>query len=445
MYPKSKILAPKNRPLFCGRVTIFLLILTWLGGLPIWGGPHDCRSLEQASERDKTGAKPSWELPAEPTFNAEDGSADLSIIRLNANTSKEGLELFKLSLKDAVQALNQMPGLQLWVVTTVDSRDHILSLVTGFPANIKNRIKVLSSATAEPFDPFGFDMMEESSSFQLDPWGRDDSISIDADNILLPAQYTGMDAKQNMQRRVAASILGHNDVTLHHATLSFDGGDIIVGQAHVFIGSPTIERNITLQKGTRDKIIQQFAALFQRKVIEIGTPNEKLPSDASATQPLTFQAVDFHVDLTVFPLVDRPTGQQIVLVSSPQKTLDLLQHEPHHPLRQYLEQNGNRQRMAQRQLVIQALQQNNLRVIEMPAVIYRGRFERGGGVSMINYTNLIVSKNHVLLPHFDIPVLDQYAAKIIQTLGYQVIPMPSAKRSFCFNGGPHCTFASIFR
>ena len=306
---------------------------------------------------------------------SETGSQELSVVRINLPKDEYGDVL-----DDYDYVLTRMPRVKLVVI------------IEGRPFH--HRAKFVESRIS----PGNRDRV----SFTVAPagtmWAQDGSKPLAAGNATL-MQSSGV-IVQRPHYNQATRALKRLRFAIQESQLPFEGGNVIVGDFHVFMGSDQIEYVMDEFDVTRSEVLNAYERQFGKPILEIGVSHP----DNRAVQPA------FHIDLFMTVARDwrKPGVENVVL------------------LKDYSEASGETRR--ELAFVSTLLKMNGYRVIPIP-----GSFEK----PYHTYNNAILSGRTALVPSYR-TALDDRAYEIYEELGYTVISMPSSRRTILSQGAIRC-------
>jgi hypothetical protein len=246
---------------------------------------------------------------------------------------------------------------------------------------------------------------------------------------------------------------GHIHTT--RSELVFEGGDVIVGARHVFVGEAVIRGNMEYLETTRHNVLELLEAEFGKPVLEITAP--------SVSTDIRRAPLSFHIDLSLAVARNRINGQEVALLNSPRLLFQLLlgvtdfenltakdlrariaaltptTDEEEEMLRRLRSIPLERHKLHQARLDFVAqrvLAPAGYSIIPVPGI--NDCQESADNSYYRSYTNAVFSGDMVALPHLDVETLDDYAKNALQSLGYRVLPMRSAPLLYRLQGGPRC-------
>ncbi len=362
----------------------------------------------------------------------ENGDQPLKAIRIHDPTEK--------LLKDYQTVLEKIQKLELWIVTSPSLFNKTLSLIEAMPESLQKRIKMIM-ATYEG----------------MNWWAQDASKpTLNGAEAVMPKR---MASGRELSKYFLPlfSLQQGSLVNLSKSAFRFEGGDIIVGEKHVFLGPDAVHMAMEDFQISRDEALKALSTEFGKPVFEVGAP-----SDNGSLLPITF-----HIDLTMAVVRDRHTGKEVILLESPRMALETMLGIPHNQAssEQGYEKisrialglkasdpgygNGLSFKKIDRVLPRVQYREKQLEFVERRLRAMGYATQRVPGLTMLeignleeqdifNYTNSILSGHHAIVPEMGVPQLDKETFDIYRSLGYDVIPMASAYDYFCLYGGPRC-------
>ena len=354
----------------------------------------------------------------------ENGDRPIELIRLNFR--KEYAEIYQLFLKDLQQALTFDPNLQIVILYARGSKQTLDKLIQNtFEPSMALRVETKPVKTEDLIEIYAQDDSKPSTG-----------------GILVRANLEYSDVTRHAQPYESAmNALENQGQRTTSANVYFHGGDIIVGKRHLFIGKNLINLAQKRLHISQAEAIRMFEVEFGKKVFMVG---------AKVAKELIIQ-MDFDADFTLAIVRDKSSGKETVLLSSAEKTMEILKKKfkgvktpkslngadlSEWRLFKELEQLDFSARALHNQEIIKRLLKEGYDVIEIP-YFSLSRNEQ------FSYANMIPSDQYVLLPEFGYPALDNSMQQTISQLGYQVLPVKSAKELAKLRAGPHCLTCSI--
>lgn len=402
----------------------------------------------------------------------ENGDARLGHVRLGFDP-----KLTPDLIEDYRAVLLANPDLHLWVVTAKRDMPLLEQARGTFPPEVAARIQPVQ--------------YEEKSGIlpKLRPrtpskWTQDSSKPLEVeDGALRTAVPSGpiMPHKQAEYLSTLRPVVREELVATQNSLFRFEGGNVIVGKRHIFVGSDIVEAAMEDFRISRIEAREALSAEFGKPVYEIGVP----------TPTGRYRQHDFHIDLTMAVVTNRNTGKETVLMASPRRALEVLLGLRKGSVRTFQDfstmvdlarkQLRNPERAAkwtdrERYLlklltdprilnhpgtfrgsaygVARNLARDGYEVVEIPTL----NIDLGASIQFhdpvkgshgfkefyANYTNAIFSGDQAMIPELALPRMDQAVQDELRQLGYRSSSMRSAEAYFCYLGGPRCA-AETFR
>jgi hypothetical protein len=390
----------------------------------------------------------------------ENGSSKLKAVRIYYM----GEETTTGILRDYTKVLKEIPGMELWVQTNKFSKEALIAELETFPKDVRKRIKVI-----EIDEKFAKDM--DFDELGQGVWAQDGSKPIAVKKNEQPKTLLRVESNMVENREFHQNLTTEfgkaGQVTPVDSSLYFEGGNVIVGEKNVFVGSDIIK---TTRRGlgiSQKETLAAYEAQFGKPVIEVGT-NVEAPNHKALSQHA------FHIDLTMSVAKNLKGSGEVVLVQSPSKMLEAAFNWPPIKTMNTLEYNNrikqalvelqnrvkstgvplNKQEkdfvsmlMSRSQLdmiteeakltsIANHLQSKGYKVQRIPGTT--ASEVDGANLNIFNYTNVVLSGRKAVVPRLGIKKLDDAAKKTYEDLGYDVIQVDSSKETFCLQGGIRC-------
>ncbi len=392
--------------------------------------------------------------PTEPRrLSLENGDEELLTMQVNTNAFRYGSKVAAVNLhllRDLRSALETMPDLQLALVGSAKHADVEKVLQREFPKELRNRVHLLDV------------------DWELNSWAQDWSKPLEGRaGVLVP---TGAEVDGKIAVTKLNSHLG-DSFKFISSPLYFDGGDVVVGKDHVFLGANSIESNMRALRISRDEAINALSAEFSKPVIEFSNRG---------------QAISFHADLAMAVVRDLNTKREVILLESVELTAKLLfknkrgfsrsaKHSDESTILKIFSQSKEdaknlnaSERSLYESLMSQGLE--NLRAHEEALDNMASEFlalgydvRRIPGLCLepkildnlnkdsayehfqyLSWANVVVSQDTVLVPDLGLPVMDDYVNKVFKKIGYKnIVPMKFNRESLCRNGGTRCAIQTF--
>ncbi len=359
----------------------------------------------------------------------ENGDDPLTSIRIHwAGRDNSGLS------RDYLLQLRKLAKLQTDLEILVVTHGHFPNLdavLAQWPDDLKKRV-ILTGTTS------------------INHWAQDGSKSLSTGRkVLVPRE---MGANRLFLSRYLPQLDALVKAKFIEAKVSpfrFEGGNIVVGAQHVFVGSNLVRWAMDDYKISKAEAIAALSAEFGNPVIDLG-----VGVGGGSSQ------VDFHIDLHLAVIRDLKTGKEKILLGSVEKAIGLLapsslsarpgqiislfgdsptlgesQMFRHLTGAEFL--NSQKPREASLNALAAYLQSLGYEVERVPDMSFP--FDPPSEIPLIfSYTNSIFSKGLALVPEMGIRKWDDYMTRLLNEMGYEVVRFPVAQKSVCFSGGIRC-------
>lgn len=367
----------------------------------------------------------------------ENGDHELDAIRVHQSNGPAAE--FRWILEDFIPILERDPKVEILVATSVLERHKVerdlYPIHNRVTADVRDRISVIVGDDA------------------MGMWPQDDSKPLSVKRRVLAPKTNFLRQNYNFKAALEALIYSSR-VDVHTSDLEFDGGDLVVGNRHLFLGEEAVIRNQKVFQESRESILSAYQRIF-------GKPSIVLESFERRKTGLR-ASVLFHLDLMMMVVRNRKTDEEVILLSSPRAAFESVPHretgsiESTRPSRasemgSILSRSEafHREWIQWIDQIKSQLGDAGYRVVEVPGSvidrnIYRVFSNERIFAEYYNYTNSIVSGPYAMVPEMGIKEWDEQARSIFETLGYDVISMPSAFDYFRRRGGPRCA-SSLMR
>lgn len=388
--------------------------------------------------------------PDGPQFNLslENGGQNIRAVRLNAFDS--GDEIMRLFVDEFNYAYGGRSTPHVFLVGNV-----------GY-AESKERKKI-----ERDFKRMRLPQYEVIHSAHVAPWAQDGSKPINkpAENLatLIPRQMaTARETSHYINPITALQV--HSGLQVEKSQFRWEGGDIVVGQNHVFVGSSVLDMANQDFGMSASEALAALSREFSKPVIPIGVFDQVMAKR---------YPIEFHIDLFLSVVRDRFTGQDVILLGSVQLAVNLIQGiSPDTGTIRVSKKTGQRRLSklfdyllgegVQLENEIQKVSDNlrteqNLnelasflsrlgyRVIRLPYLsLGPSRYDLNSRMSFLSYNNIIVDGERVLTSRLGIPELDEYSNSVFSSLGYRAYGFTTAEASLYLDGGIRC-LSEIYR
>lgn len=312
---------------------------------------------------------------------------------LASETGTEPVKLMRIDLeigdylgvlRDYLQHLPELPGVNLVVVTMATrGSEYWRQIENEIPVELAGRVWITTA--------------RETHSI----WAHDGSKPLATYGQTL-ARVMGILAASDQRLRWATQALTAVDIEVIESDLPFEGGNVVVGDFHVFMGSDIIEYMMDETGAPRSEIVAAYGRQFGKPVIEVGAPTV----GGEVLQPA------FHLDLffTVARDWTRPGVHNVILLQ---------------------EALGGAGDYSER---LEAIAEQMRRLgFEVRRIVG----QHSGAAVRITYNNVVLSGQTALVPAY-FGHDNEEAFEVFRRLGYQVLPMKSSDETMRWNGAIRC-------
>jgi len=205
------------------------------------------------------------------SFSSENGRQELKVVRISFNRLKPESWRPKI-LRDYGYAMGKIPGFKLWVTVPPEQIKLAEEMIAQFPEDVRKRIWL------KPVEKINGQHV----------WTQDGSKPISARR---PTTTTpGFKFIPEYERPLEA-FMSSGKLDKIESPFKFEGGNIVVGDRHVFIGTEEIQANMRFLKCTRREIMKALEVEFGLPVIELGRNSRHGEMKYVGSQ------ADFNIDL----------------------------------------------------------------------------------------------------------------------------------------------------
>jgi len=394
-------------------------------------------------------------LTEQHLFSIEDGSVPLRALQISFVQPVNGDRKF---LDEALAFVMATAKAQLWVVYGPGTHTNVADWYLSRPSEQRERIRIFDAESSHS----RFGRVQDAllrvagESDELYAWAQDGSKPGPNHALVMPSR--AVDGRTYAYRRPAQLLDAAHLAKTRVVPIYFEGGNIIVGARHVFVGVEIIDENMSEAGTTRARTLARLADLFGAPVVELGVPRV----DVETGLARSFHQRHFHIDLTIALLKHPDTGKEVVLLNDIREGLkalfgfdvlaqaksdehfsdllgDTLLDWMRHPSENEKHEAavlGYIKTNSYVQLMKEALEADYIRrqiealgyeVIGLP------------GVGIFSYTNIVASEGKVWGPHFGVAGLDHAAVKIFRDQGFKYFGSTyGASAMVCVQGGPRC-------
>lgn len=363
-----------------------------------------------------------FKLESPIRLSSENGREALRTVRLSLGTDRDDLTFEWEALRNYTRVLERLPNLRLLVSYKPAQLGALNEILVALPDSIRKRIHPV-----------------ENSSGQNLRWVQDGSKPIRSSEGLKVLE-------PNLSKEFHRDARSHAEDLLHliddellsgvEAHFPFEGGNVVVGDRHAFVGNKVVVNAMNANRITRSEALQALRAQFGLPVVEIAAPLENGKS----------APVDFHVDVTLAVAWSPKLEREVILLDSHDLFFDLLGQTPAAELQTPEGQRllsklsalgGYAEALVKRQLKLDAVEKT-LKRLGYPVYRMPGMFYHASEILM-NYVNAIFSEHHAIVGDSGIPTFDRYVRKALVDLGFtDVIPMSAARGAGLRLGGIRC-------
>lgn len=355
--------------------------------------------------------------PLGAVLRPDNGDLEIGHIRLNRTVKNR--VFFEKLLVDFLKLMKLKPDIQLRILDSDPKNPQALAEL--IPKALKSRVEI----SALPADS------------GLWSWPRDPSVVLVDGKVLISRTKTMAHSLEDEEFDVPAEIRAGYFATVENyagsqgktSRLRFEGGNVIAGSRHVFVGATVVDEAMVDHQWTEAQAITEIGQEFGLPAIVIGD-----------VQKFDCRQPQQHIDLAMAVARDRKSGQEVILLESNQLARDLAGKGEVMDVMatNQLSIDDIERRLNQAEF---QLRRQGYKVIRMPGLTYDGflrDLEDRPILSIFNYTNVLLTGDVALVPTYGIHKLDEAAHQIYRELGYRVVPMHSARETFKYSGGPRC-------
>jgi len=339
-----------------------------------------------------------------------------------------------------------MPGIEVWMVVPEKEIELAEMIIDHMPKRVRRKFKLI------PADQ------------SMNVWAQDASKPL-ADGETTLAQPKGNEVIRDENLVPLRSMQESGLIDVIPSPFAFEGGNIIVGNRHIFVG-PDIVRDLSKQFHiSRKNAVSVLSEHWNKEVIEIGRPN----ADGVLEQ------VDFHIDLSM-AIAKAKLGrwekrEEVAIVSSPFMLLEEILGFPpiknmdrdtyYDKMRELaykvgyedfpfkLTHTDKRLLLEMSELsyddilveelgyesMVETLVENGYKVVRIPG---HNRFDEEQTLRAFNFTNVIFSGKNAIIPRYDSNLLDPYIREYYRKLGFNVVGIRAVQNFICKKGGIRC-------
>lgn len=244
-----------------------------------------------------------------------------------------------------------------------------------------------------------------------------------------PSDYEN--EKRNEIRVFFSLAQAHLGPFMSPTTLFIEGGNVVSNRRHVFVGGNVLEENSDLLEADSGMVHRELRRIIGRKY-------HLIHGDEDGLVPWC------HVDMYLTPL-----DEETVLVADPSLGTDALCDDdlPDDDRREALADllsmmDDSPECQARFDAVADQMHKLGYRVLRMPAIVDQAEDW------MVTYNNVLIERRGdrkiVYMPTYEIPVLDQLAARVYRDLGCQVRTIDVSK-VYEYGGAVRCMVNVVSR
>ncbi len=393
-------------------------------------------------------------------LSLENGGMKLRAVRVNYSRGSLSNPL----LDDYFAFMDEIPDFEIWIVSHVSDLDRLDTKLKNFPESKIKRVKIIDANCS--YDGGCIWAQDGSKTMLL------------GEKRATYLQNRGVKTDRRSYRDFTRALKKDDFVHVEDSLFDFEGGNVIVGDRHVFMG-PDITNHMSRKLGISKKnLLEVFKEEFGKPILEMGhyDGNNNI-----------LKQIDFHIDLRMVIMrnLKANNGKEVVGVSSPKRLLkeivgieditkltrkeyiaklkafheDLYSSGKWHKLTFFektmydsLFQTSYKEIMVEIEKVEffkKILTENSYDVFDLPGLVairkMREHAVYGGfnankefPVSYLNFTNAVVTDGRIILPGYDSPILQGIISDIYKEYGYQTHFANSSQQSMCAMGGIRC-------
>ena len=319
------------------------------------------------------------------------------------------------TLIDYLNALEQMPEVELLVNIKKDNTKRINDILSKTKPELKNRVKIIEVDDLQDGHVWAQDTSKPLISPELETLSPLES----------PAGYEAH--VRNLKKS--------GQIKVKKMLFSFEGGNVIVGDKHVFTGTSSIEGIMRKYKISRSNALGVLEGEWGKPVVEVGTRLNKFENYV--------YPIDFHIDLSMAVAYSPKKNKEIIFISSIKPVIEKLKNldtsvilsEVDKKIIQALQNKSFMKKAVLREKQIEVFQKQlnsmGYEVIEVPHVSTDDDF-------LLNYTNVIFSQDKMTFPINGSAIFDEQMKSLFVSFGFQPMPMKVVEKSIQLQGGIRC-------
>lgn len=284
--------------------------------------------------------------------------------------------------------------------------------------------------------------IEEAKGSRVFRFAQDTFLAIKEKGIMAPSYSAKKDIIYKLSVDHLVKTFKEN-TDVWKSPFQFEGGNVIVGDKHVFVGYEVIRDSAELLRISNEEVLRGLEKEFGKPIIPIGVRN----------QNNEIKQVDYHLDLTMAVVRNRNTGKEEILIGSSEKAYELLMKDGKGDpslrvgLKNTLWNPLIKDRENRMKVVAKELEDMGYKVSFLPNLFNDRLISRTNILSKLikpyNYTNVLLGHGEVLLSSFGIKKLDDYAFNKYRELGYEPVDLIHGNVGLMYYSGVRCSFCSV--
>jgi len=357
----------------------------------------------------------------------ENGRYPLEHVRIHIPPKFRHWEMSVELFKDYLHAMELLKELRLEVLMSDGAEEADLDFENL--RGLEERDRLILKTIKESSDSVRSRVSLHLTDHDLEMWAQDSSKPLKSGAPLIPSTMDRHQLSETLARTIYREA--------HRVVSGFEGGNLVVGERHVFSLSTLMRVN-----SLEHKELEKF---FGKTIFPVDLDSPELPH---------FD-MNFHSDLILAVAFSSLLKKEVVVLSSPHLAHEILQSTPSlspeaqlilHDMNKYWTYfeswNDHNDRLKD------ALEKQGYPVVLIPGVTFP-RVQRSAWGFMrnaalrspmlhYNYVNAVFSDGFVLMPWLDLPEFDEAAAAVYEGLGFSVIPMRSGRPLLTRFGAVRC-------
>lgn len=357
----------------------------------------------------------------------ENGRYPLEHVRIHIPPKFRHWEMSVELFDDYLHAMEVLKELRLEVLMSDGAEE--IDLDVEKLRDLEERDRFVLKIIKERSDSVRSRVSLHLTEHDLEMWAQDSSKPLKSGAPLVPSTMDRHHLSETLARTIYREA--------HRVVSGFEGGNLVVGERHVFSLSTLMRAN-----SHEHKELERF---FGKTIFPVDLDSPELPH---------FD-MNFHSDLLLAVAFSPRLQKEVIVLSSPQLAHEILQSTPSPSAEArlilydinkywtYFESwNSHNDHLKE------ALEKEGYQVVLIPGVTFP-RVQRSTWGFMrntalrapmlhYNYVNAVFSENFVLMPWLDLPEFDESAAAVYESLGFSAIPMRSARPLLTRFGAVRC-------